>query len=334
MPLSVAMGDKKPPRSDKELLKRYAEGERDFRGIDISGAELNFANLSKANFTGANLNGANLRGADLGLADLSGAGLMDASLVLAQLVGANLRGADLGLADLRNTELLDCNLDRAVLYRTALDENADLLSAGWQTLNISGKTYHREAVECGVELLPIGMGNRLTQIATERTNLENILMQTQSRLNELKTFLKESKGKGKVFLSHSAADKPIVEQIKKRLELNGVSTWYDLDQLDIGDPILDMITKGIDESVFVAAFLSKSSINSKWVQVELRIAFEKSRDGNAIFLPILLEGVKDSMIPGYLRGLIYADLRNGSNEQLDDVVNKLLRAIARLYRSK
>ena len=48
-----------------ELIQRYADGERDFSG----------ANLSEANLYEANLSEADLSGADLGRADLSGANL-------------------------------------------------------------------------------------------------------------------------------------------------------------------------------------------------------------------------------------------------------------------
>lgn len=114
-----------------ELLKRYADGERDFhranlKGIvltvvssrstdisenqldqqnrpyliganlseaDLSNAHLSRANLSKADFCHANLSGANLSGASLSGANLSGANLNGANLHEVNLVNANLHGA-------------------------------------------------------------------------------------------------------------------------------------------------------------------------------------------------------------------------------------------------
>ncbi|MBH23904.1 MAG: hypothetical protein CMH57_05490 [Myxococcales bacterium] len=65
----------KPPKSDEELLRRYAEGERHFEkaelakanleGADLSGAYLRSANLSEANLFKANLSGAILYETDL-----------------------------------------------------------------------------------------------------------------------------------------------------------------------------------------------------------------------------------------------------------------------------
>ena len=54
----------------KELLDRYAKGERIFTGINLIGAELNEASLSFANLRGADLVGVDLSGADLSGADL------------------------------------------------------------------------------------------------------------------------------------------------------------------------------------------------------------------------------------------------------------------------
>lgn len=79
----------------EELLRRYAAGERDFRGADLRGA----------NLRGADLRDANLRWADLTDADLRGADLTDADLRRANLRRANLRGADLRWADLSNAYL-------------------------------------------------------------------------------------------------------------------------------------------------------------------------------------------------------------------------------------
>ena len=77
----------------KELLDRYAKGERDFREAYLRGAYLQEANLQEANLRGAYLRGADLQGANLRGADLRGANLQGAYLQGANLRWANLRGA-------------------------------------------------------------------------------------------------------------------------------------------------------------------------------------------------------------------------------------------------
>jgi uncharacterized protein YjbI with pentapeptide repeats len=108
-----------------ELLKQYAAGERDFRGVilseqilidvDLSRANLSEAMLHKTVLEGANLTRANLSRADLSRANLRGAELNEANLVKANLREANLRGADLSGADLRGADLTGADLGGAIL---------------------------------------------------------------------------------------------------------------------------------------------------------------------------------------------------------------------------
>ena len=72
----------------KEILNRYAAGERDFTGFDLRDSYLRGLNLSGANFSGAKLSRANLSGADLSGAHFFGAKLYGASLSRADLFGA------------------------------------------------------------------------------------------------------------------------------------------------------------------------------------------------------------------------------------------------------
>jgi uncharacterized protein YjbI with pentapeptide repeats len=60
----------------EELLQRYAAGERDFSGVDLSGVNLNIGKLdkydpSRNNLSGINLSGANLTRADMRCVNLS-----------------------------------------------------------------------------------------------------------------------------------------------------------------------------------------------------------------------------------------------------------------------
>ena len=57
----------------KELLQRYAAGERDLRYADLRGADLQGANLAYAYLTGADLTHVDLRGANLTRITLCGA---------------------------------------------------------------------------------------------------------------------------------------------------------------------------------------------------------------------------------------------------------------------
>lgn len=101
--------DYTPPESREELLRRYASGERNFPGAELSDADLAGVTLDGAKFGrfswfhGANFEGASLRGvsfqecnvkcACFRHADLTGASFDLAAVEAADFKGASLKGA-------------------------------------------------------------------------------------------------------------------------------------------------------------------------------------------------------------------------------------------------
>jgi uncharacterized protein YjbI with pentapeptide repeats len=121
----------------EDILKQYADGERDFSSANLAEANLSGVNLSGAKLIGANLSVANLCGSNLSDADLSRvklnvARLSGANLSRANLYEANLNVANLTLADLSKSELRHASLVRAELAR------ADLSGANLNHANLSG----------------------------------------------------------------------------------------------------------------------------------------------------------------------------------------------------
>lgn len=108
----------------EELLKRYAAGERDFTGVDLSGVNLNIARLSECDsnlniLNGINLSGAKLISTNLEFVNLIGADLRSADLTDAQLLGADLSNADLRDAIFDNADL-SANLTDADLRGSSM----------------------------------------------------------------------------------------------------------------------------------------------------------------------------------------------------------------------
>ena len=115
-----------------ELLKKWANGERDFHQANLSEANLSNANLSGANFVYADLSDSVLRGATLNGAKLGRAYLNNANLVRANLSNTNLDDAHLRYANLR-----DANLNGANLYNADLSY-ADLSGADLSNVYLFG----------------------------------------------------------------------------------------------------------------------------------------------------------------------------------------------------
>ncbi len=126
-----------------------------------------------------------------------------------------------------------------------------------------------------------------------------------------------------VFLSHNSKDKPWVRLLAQRLISDGVVVWLDEAELNIGDSLIEKIASGIKEMKFVAAILSKNSIESTWVQKEISLAMSKEISGRKVtVLPLLIEKCD---LPASLSDKLYADFTNPDN--YENEYFKLLRAL-------
>jgi uncharacterized protein YjbI with pentapeptide repeats len=135
------------------LQAKYAEGQRDFRyvqltgiqgdrlqgqdfsNINLSGSVLERVDLRQVIFKNANLNGIKIVKVDLRGADLSNASLVDANLAFSNLAEANLSQANLLRANLSQSKLVSALLPKAELMRANLSE-ADLNSANLKGANL------------------------------------------------------------------------------------------------------------------------------------------------------------------------------------------------------
>jgi uncharacterized protein YjbI with pentapeptide repeats len=166
VPLACERNARTEPILDpKELLERYARGERkfgraDLRGADLSGGNLDGANLVAAEFRRADLTGADLTGACLSEADLSGADLSGADLSGADLTGAKLRGANLWCAKLRAANLWCATLS-----------GANLSDANLSDANLWGATFDRATLSGAVLACADLSGADLSRAYLRRANL-------------------------------------------------------------------------------------------------------------------------------------------------------------------
>jgi multidrug efflux pump subunit AcrA (membrane-fusion protein) len=126
-----------------------------------------------------------------------------------------------------------------------------------------------------------------------------------------------------VFLSHSHSDKEFARKLAADLRANGHSVWIDEAEINIGDSLIEKIREGLDAVDYVCAILSKSSIDSLWVQKELDIASNREIDEKrVVVLPLVITDVE---LPGFLKGKFYGDFRDQSRYQ--EVLQMLLRAL-------
>ena len=93
-----------------------------------------------------------------------------------------------------------------------------------------------------------------------------------------------------VFISHSSHDKPFVRNLAASLLAEGIPVWLDSWELDVGDPLLTRIEDGIKGSSLFVVVVSRKSIESGWVERELRTALkQESKTGRKFVFPIKVD---------------------------------------------
>lgn len=121
-----------------------------------------------------------------------------------------------------------------------------------------------------------------------------------------------------VFISYSSQDKAIATRIARDLDKHGVRVWLDTYELLPGDSLVEKITQGVQTSDYLLVILSRSSVQSQWVQREIGIAYQRNREASTLrVIPVLID---DSDVPVNLAETVYVDLRLGYEEGLARIV--------------
>src|SRR5258707_12341026 len=130
-----------------------------------------------------------------------------------------------------------------------------------------------------------------------------------------------------VFLSHSSADKPAVEELARRLAQQGIQAWLDKWHLIPGDPWQPAIEKALAESETCAVFVGPSGVGP-WQNEEMRAAIDRRvRDSNRAFrvIPVLLPGAERaerSSLPTFLVATTWVEFRSSLDEE--EVLHRLV----------
>jgi hypothetical protein len=131
-----------------------------------------------------------------------------------------------------------------------------------------------------------------------------------------------------VFISHSHADSDFVDKLAASIVKNRGSVWLDRWELNVGDSMIGRIQKAIAGSTALLVVLSKSSVQSVWVQKELAAGLMRELEENRVLvLPVLLE---DCDVPAFLREKLHADFRY----DFDKGFKAVLEAIAAVTNSE
>lgn len=130
----------------------------------------------------------------------------------------------------------------------------------------------------------------------------------------------------KIFLSHKGADKTLVRQYKKTLELLGFSPWLDEDAMPAGIELERGLLKGFNESCAAVFFVTPNYVDAGYLATEVNYAISEKRTKADRFAIVTLvfpgaDG-KPAEVPPLLRQYVYKT----PTSQLDGL-NEIIRAL-------
>ena len=240
--------------------------------------DLSDATLFEANLEGADLYQAYLAKANLSRAHLAKANLIDAQLGEANFSGANLRGANLRGAFLYKTDLRGANLRGALLAATFLSgadlSGAELYDTVFANVDLSATKGLDACTHEGPSILDhrtLQRSGRLPLIFLRGCGLPDRL------IDYLPSLLEEAIQYYSCFISYSSKDDAFAKRLHADLQNTGVRCWFAPHDLQIGAKTWDAIDAAIKVRDKVLLILSKSAIDSDWVENEVSKAFAEER---------------------------------------------------------
>lgn len=271
---------KKTPKKVIDLSHIHLLVGPDLQGANLSGADLSGTVIDSAKLSEANFRGANLLTTGLTVADLRGADLHGAKLALADLRGANLHGANLGAANLRGARLSEADLSETFLGGTIFAETNLSNTKGLEAVR------HNRASTIGTDTLLLSNG-KIPQIFLRGCGLSDWEIESaklydpelsNEEINKALYRMYDLRARqplqiSPLFISYSHTDRAFVDRIEKSLKERGVRFWRDIHDATAGrlEPQID---RAITQIQTVLLILSKTSVESDWVQHEVR----KARD--------------------------------------------------------
>jgi hypothetical protein len=113
------------------------------------------------------------------------------------------------------------------------------------------------------------------------------------------------------FVSHSSLDKDFARKLSVALSAKGANIWFDEWVMKPGDRLRDKINEGVRLSNYFIVVLSRNSIRSQWVRIELDSAMIREIEKKKVHvIPILLDKEAAKDIPPDLKGKLYIDFSN------------------------
>jgi len=122
-----------------------------------------------------------------------------------------------------------------------------------------------------------------------------------------------------VFISYARDDLPAVQQLKASLEARGITTWFDLERLEVGDDYDRKIQRNIARCSYFIPIISATTQRrlEGYFRREWSYAIDRARnmaDGALFILPVTIDGTNpmEAMVPDKFRALHFTHLPGGN----------------------
>ena len=121
-----------------------------------------------------------------------------------------------------------------------------------------------------------------------------------------------------VFISYAREDLPAVQQIKAGLEAAGITTWFDMDRLEVGDDYDRKIHRNIARCSYFIPVVSAATQRrlEGYFRREWSYAIDRARnmaDGALFILPVTIDGTLavEALVPDRFKALHFTQLPGG-----------------------
>ncbi|GER89736.1 hypothetical protein KDW_38980 [Dictyobacter vulcani] len=237
------------------------------KDADLTDARLSYTNLSGANLRGANLSGADLSDANLNGAELSGANLRDVNFRDANLEDASLKDADLRGAQFRRTYLVDAYLGGADFSYATISET-DFGDRDMREIKGLEIAKHDGPSPLSINSVYLSGGD-IPEAFLRGTGAPDTFIEY------MRSLVAKPIEYYTCFISYSSKDEEFAQRLYADLQARGVRCWFAPENLRGGDWFADQIERSIRVYDRLILILSEHSVESTWVEHEVRAAMEK-----------------------------------------------------------
>jgi hypothetical protein len=252
----------------------------EFRHFDRGSHSLSGGVFSHVNFSGAKLGFTSFALCNLTDADFSNADLYSATFKEAYLLSATFKGATLSDTDFIGAMLDDSDFTGATMDRTRLDSDEIAVAKGLD------KVIHRGPSVISIEGLLRSRSNIPEGFLRGCGVPESLIVQIPALVAAMQPIQFYS-----CFISYSGKNEDFARRLHSRMREAELRVWFAPEDMKGGDKLYDQIDRAIQVHDRLLLVLSESSMQSRWVETEVRRARKvELLEGRRKLFPIRLVG--------------------------------------------